>query len=127
MEARFKTRVQECRSQDELAEYLLDCVNIIKDYTTESTEEVSTKQLLNLKVSSRKGVQRQDIYKRYMTEVEGQFDSCPKGQEDHQKPCRGCGAMYMRVFDEVSSDEACSKCGTIEYVLCNELGFKEEQ
>jgi hypothetical protein len=62
-----------------------------------------------------------------MTEVEGQFDTCPKGQEDHQKPCRGCGAMYMRVFDEVSSDEACSQCGTIEYVLCNELGFKEEQ
>jgi hypothetical protein len=127
MEARFNTRVQECKTQDELAEYLLDCVHIIKDYTSEASEEVSTKQLLNLKVASRKGVQRQDIYKRYMTEVEGQFDVCPKGQEDHLKPCRGCGAMYSRVFDDVLSEEACSKCGMIEYILGNELGFKEEQ
>jgi hypothetical protein len=127
MEARFNSRIQECRSQDEMAEYLLDCVHIIKDYTTEASEEVSTKQLLNLKVSSRKGVQRQDIYKRYMTEVEGQFDTCPRGQEEHTKPCVGCGAMYSRIFDDVQSEEACSKCGTIEYVLCNELGFKEEQ
>ena len=127
MEARFNTRVQECTSQDELAEYLLDCVNIIKDYTADASEEVSTKQLLNLKVSSRKGVQRQDIYKRYMNEVEGQFDSCSKGQDDHLKPCKGCGAMYTRVFDEVLSEEACSKCGMIEYILGNEMGFKEEQ
>ena len=127
MEARFNSRVQECKSESELAEYLLDCVHIIKDYTTEASEEASTKQLLNLKVSSRKGVQRQDIYKRYMMEVEGQFDTCPRGQEEHMKPCKGCGAMYSRIFDDVQSEEACSKCGTIEYVLCNELGFKEEQ
>ena len=127
MEARFNERVQECKTEYELAEYLLDCVNIIKDYTAEASEEASTKQFLNLKVSSRKGVQRQDIYKRYMTEVEGQFDTCPKGQDDHLKPCKGCGAMYTRVFDEVASEEACLKCGMIEYILGNEMGFKEEQ
>lgn len=127
MEARFNLRVQECKSESELAEYLLDCLPIIKDYTAETTEEVSTKQLLNFKVATRKGVQRQDIYKRYMNEVEGQFDVCPKGTEDHFKPCKGCGSMYTRIFDEVQSEESCSKCGMIEYVLGNELGFKEEQ
>lgn len=110
-----------------MAEYLLDCLPIIKDYTAETTEEVSTKQLLNFKVATRKGVQRQDIYKRYLNEVEGQFDVCPKGTEDHLKPCKGCGSMYTRIFDEVQSEESCSKCGMIEYVLGNELGFKEEQ
>jgi len=127
MEARFNSRVQECKSEAELAEYLLDCLPIIKDYTAETTEEVSTKQLLNFKVATRKGVQRQDIYKRYMNEVEGQFDAHPKGMEEHLKPCKGCGSMYARIFDEVQSEESCSQCGMIEYVLCNELGFKEEQ
>jgi hypothetical protein len=127
MEARFNLRVQECKSESELAEYLLDCLPIIKDYTAETTEEVSTKQLLNFRVATRKGVQRQDIYKRYMNEVEGQFDVCPKGTEDHLKPCKRCGSMYTRIFDEVQSEESCSKCGMIEYVLGNELGFKEEQ
>jgi hypothetical protein len=127
MEARFNERIQGCTTEAELAEYLLDCVPIIKEYTAEATEEVQTKHVLNLKVAARKGVQRQDIYKRYMTEVEGQFDTCPRGTEDHMKPCRGCGAMFSRIFDDVQSEEACSKCGTIEYVLCNEVGFKEEQ
>ena len=128
MEARFNERVQGCRTEAELAEYLLDCIPIIKEYTSEAAEEVQTKQVLNLKVSSRKGVQRQDIYKRYMTEVEGQVDSTTvRCTEDHMKPCRGCGAMFSRIFDDVQSEEACSKCGMIETVLCNEVGFKEEQ
>jgi hypothetical protein len=127
MEARFNERVQECKSESELAEYLLDCISIIKDYTAEATEEVSTKQMLNFKVSSRKGVQRQDIYKRYMNEVEDQYEAHPKGMDDHLKPCRGCGEMFTKVFDETQSEESCSKCGLIETVLGNELGFKEEQ
>jgi len=127
MEARFNERVQQCKSESELAEYLLDCISIIKDYTAEATEEVSTKQMLNFKVSSRKGVQRQDIYKRYMNEVEDHYDSYPKGLDDHLKPCRSCGEMFTKVFDEAQSEESCSKCGLIETVLGNELGFKEEQ
>jgi hypothetical protein len=127
MEARFNSRVRECKTESELAEYLLDCIPIIKDYTAEAKEEVSTKQMLNFKVSSRKGVQRQDIYKRYMNEVEGEYDYQQKDLEDHMKPCRGCGAMYARVFDDTQSEESCSKCGMIEVVLGCELGFKEEQ
>jgi hypothetical protein len=127
MEARFNERIQGCTTEAELAEYLLDCVPIIKEYTASAPEEVQTKHVLNLKVASRKGIQRQDIYKRYMTEVEGHIDACPRGQEDHMKPCRGCGAMFSRIFDDVQSEEACSNCGVIDTVLCNEVGFKEEQ
>jgi hypothetical protein len=128
MEARFNERVQGCRTEAELAEYLLDCVPIIKEYTSEVSEEVSTKHVLNLKVASRKGVQRQDIYKRYMTEVEGHVDATTaRASEDHLKPCRGCGAMFSRIFDDVQSEESCSNCGVIDTVLCNEVGFKEEQ
>ena len=99
MEARFNERVQECRTEAELAEYLLDCVHIIKEYTSEASEEVSTKHVLNLKVASRKGVQRQDIYKRYMTEVEGHVDSTTaRSTEDpYLKPCRG----WSHVFTDI--------------------------
>jgi hypothetical protein len=127
MEARFNTRINECKTEAELAEYLLDCVPIIKEYTSEAIETVTTQNVVGFKVATRKGVQRQDIYKRYLNEVEGQYDVIPKPQEEHLKPCKGCGAMYTRVFDEVQSEDVCSNCGATEFVLGNELGFKEEQ
>jgi hypothetical protein len=127
MEARFNSKIQECRTEEELAEYLLDCIPIIKEYTSEVSEIVTTQNVLGVKVATRKGVQRQDIYKRYLNEVEGHYDTCPKPQEEHFKPCKGCGAMFSRIFDEVLSEDVCQECGATEFVLGNELGFKEEQ
>jgi hypothetical protein len=127
MEARFNTRINECKTEAELAEYLLDCIPIIKEYTSEAAELVTTQNVVGFKVATRKGIQRQDIFKRYLNEVEGQYDVIPKPQEEHMKPCKGCGAMYTRVFDEVQSEDVCSNCGATEFVLGNELGFKEEQ
>lgn len=127
MEARFSARAGECRTEAELAEYLLDCMPIIKEYTSDVTETVTTQNVLGVKVATRKGLQRQDLYNRYMSEVEGHYETIPKAPEPHLKPCRGCGAMYTKVFDEVASEDICSECGTTEYVLGNELGFKEEQ
>jgi hypothetical protein len=127
MEARYNAKIQECRTEAELAEYLLDCVSIIKEYTTEVAETVTTQNVLGVKMATRKGVQRQDIFNRYMNEVEGVYDAVPKPQEEHLKPCKGCGAMYTRVFDEVLSEDVCQECGATEFVLGNELGFKEEQ
>ena len=66
MEARFNTKIQECRTEAELAEYLLDCIPIIKEYTSEVVETVTTQKVLGVKVATRKGIQRQDIYKRYL-------------------------------------------------------------
>jgi hypothetical protein len=127
MEARYNAKIQECRTEAELAEYLLDCIPIIKEYTSDVVETVTTQNVLGVKLATRKGVQRQDIYKRYLTEVEGQYETCPGVQEGHMTPCKGCGAMFSRVFDEVLSEDVCRECGTSEFVLGNELGFKEEQ
>jgi hypothetical protein len=35
--------------------------------------------------------------------------------------------MYSKVMDEVSSEEICKECGVSEYILGDEVGFKEEQ
>jgi len=127
MEARFAERAKECKTQDELAEYLLDCVPIIKEYTSDAVETVTTQNVLGVKISTRKGLQRQDIYKRYLNEVEGQYDTPVKVREEYLEPCKGCGEKFTRIFDEVLSEDVCSNCGATEFVLGNELGFKEEQ
>ena len=57
-----------------MADFLLNCMPIIREYTSEIVEDVAPAQVLHFKVASRKGVRRQDIYKRYMTEVEGECE-----------------------------------------------------
>jgi hypothetical protein len=78
-------------------------------------------------VSTRKGVQRKDIYRKYLQEVENVYDEIPKAAPPHYNPCAGCGKMHTRLLDEGTSEEVCQECGTSEYVLGEELGFKEEQ
>ena len=127
MEARYEERIKACTTNDELADYLLSCIPIIKEYTAEvSTITGGTKKVANIEVASRKGVQRKDIYKKYLQEVEGACTDTGKS-EAHEKPCSTCGVMYDRVFDEAASEEICRKCGAVEYVLSEEVGFKEEQ
>ena len=127
MEARYEERIKSCNTETELADYLLSCIPIIKEYTAEvSVSSCATKKVANLEVATRKGVQRQDIYKKYLQDVEGTCTAIVK-KEAHQKPCHQCGKMYTRVFDDVTSEEICQECGAVEYVLGEEVGFKEEQ
>jgi hypothetical protein len=130
MEAKFNSRIEECQSQDEMVEYLLSCMPIIREYTagTQADQhEVTTRTVANLTVASRKGVQRKDIYKMYLREVEGEFDAHEPVKQHHDKPCRSCGEYWTRTYDDAQSEEICTKCGATEVILGEELGFKEEQ
>lgn len=129
MEARYDERIRACKSQDELAEYLLSCVSVIKEYTSEvEGSSTTTKKVANLDVSARKGVQRKDIYKKYLQEVEKDFGEAPRAKDEaHDRPCIHCGKIYARIFDESQSEEICMSCGATEYILGEEVGFKEEQ
>ena len=126
MEARYDERIRECKTEKEVAEYILSCVPIIREYTSEVAVKTSTKMVANIEIESRKGVQRNDIYKKYLQEVEGQFETEKTGTY-HVVPCRNCGTEYSRVFDESLSEEICRECGSTEYILGEEVGFKEEQ
>jgi Poxvirus Late Transcription Factor VLTF3 like len=129
MEARYEERIRACASEAELTEYLLSCVPVIKEYTKEVEKTTtSMKKVANLNVVSHKGVQRNDIYKKYLKEVEDGYDDYDsKEKEIHETPCHQCGAMYSRIFDESVSEDICKECGAVEYVLGDEVGFKEEQ
>ena len=56
MEAKFNSRLKECRTEQELADVLLSCVPIIREYTADVDEEQTVHNVLNLKMASRKGV-----------------------------------------------------------------------
>ncbi len=126
MEAKLNSKLQECRTEQELSEFLLSCVPIIREYTADVEEEHTTHNVLNIKVASRKGARRQDTYKRYMIEIEGECVPV-RPHDNYDQPCKGCGAMYKRILDEAQSEEICLECGMSETVMNTELGFKEEQ
>jgi hypothetical protein len=128
MEARYNARIHECKSQEEMVEYLLSCIPVIKEYTMAPDDQTPvTQQVASLKVAGRKGVRRNDIFKKYLNEVEDgneRVDSCPS---PHDLPCRGCGKMYTRITESVTSEEICQACGRADTILGEEVGFKEEQ
>ena len=126
MEARYDERIRNCKSEGEMAEYLLMCIPVIREYTGISAPSVTTKTVANLQVASRKGVQRQDIYNRYLKEVEDE-EYYEKKSEVANDPCQNCGKFYSKIHDDQSSDMICTACGYSEYILSEELGFKEEQ
>ena len=127
MEARYDERIKECKTEEELAQYLLMCVPVIREYTGVTETVTSTKKVANLNIASKRGVQRNDIYKRYLREVEDECEDGPKPEDDEFQPCKGCGKMFTKIHDEQQSDLVCTECGYTEYFMSEELGFKEEQ
>lgn len=129
MEDRYNTRMKECKTETELCDYLLDCMGVIREYSQESTSEpsVQTKNVLGIKVASRKGVQRNDIYKKYLTDVEHENVDTSRPTDINCRPCTKCGAEFSWMVDEIHSDRICTKCGYAEYYLSEEVGYKEEQ
>jgi hypothetical protein len=129
MEARFNTRMNECKTQEEMVSYLLTCVPVIREYTTEEApeEHIETRTVANLKVGTRKGVQRNDIYKKYLRDVEGEGEYNDKERAHHDMPCASCGEFYTRLLEDSLSEEICMNCGASTFVLGDEVGFKEEQ
>jgi hypothetical protein len=129
MEARYEERLRGCQSQDEMAEYLLSCIPIIKEYTTTENADAptETKRVANMTIMSRKGVARNDIYKKYLQEVENDHTDCQIEKEHFMKPCKGCGNFHTKFLDDVLSEEICHVCGVSDFILGDEVGFKEEQ
>ena len=128
MEARYSERLKECKNDEELYKYLLDTVPVIREYSECGTSQVTeTMSVLGIKMSSKKGVQRNDIFKRYMAEVEDEHIDGGKRRDADYMPCKNCNAAHSLIIDETQSERICTQCGYTEYLLGDEVGFKEEQ
>jgi len=129
MEARFHERMNACETDEDRVSFLLSCVPILREYTTVETvpSQTATKKVANLTLSTRKGVQRGEIYKKYLREVEDNYEGTDPVQAFHDRPCAACGEFYTKIHEEAQSEDVCTKCGAAFYILGEEVGFKEEQ
>lgn len=142
MEARFNEKVREYQGaiaaltcarerqlvEDEMYDYMARSASFIREYHQEATSTMGTKTVANIKITSRKGVQRQDIYNSYLAEVEGTHIIVkPNETTRFYSLCNNCGAKFSSIFDEVASEDVCIECGAAVYVQGEEVGFKEEQ
>lgn len=132
MEARYVERIKACTSEEELAEYLLSCIPIIREYTNETEKtETTTTCVANLKIETKKGVQRNDIYKKYLQEVEGTAEySRNRTQNFFYLSCSACGTKSSLTHDDVSGDDICRECGTAVHTGASpfeqEVEFKDQ-
>jgi DNA-directed RNA polymerase subunit F len=129
MEARYAERIKMCRNDEELYEYLLDTVSVMREYIKDEADgpSVETKDVVGLKIKSKTGTRRKDIYNRYLLEVEKEHDKNEKPQNTDFMPCKNCNAKFSFILDEIVADRICKECGYTEYYPTEEVGFKEEQ
>jgi DNA-directed RNA polymerase subunit F len=130
MEARYTEKIKMCKTEDELYEYLLDTVSVLREYLDEDPGEpsVQTKNVVGLKIKSKTGTRRKDIFKKYMAEVEQVHDDLYyKHNTPEMRPCKNCKASCSFILDECVADMICKECGYTEYYQTEEVGFKEEQ
>lgn len=142
MEARFNEKVREYHDaiagasspaekqalEMEMYDYMARTAPFIREYHQETKTEAVTQTVGNIKITSQKGIQRQDIYNSYLAEVEGIHQSVkPRDGLKYFTACENCGAKYSLIFDEVLSEDVCLECGMAEHVQGDEIGFKEEQ
>ena len=127
MEAKFNARIKECANEDEMVRHLLSCVPVIREYTAENEVSVSKERVANLDISRVGGVRRKEIYNKYLKEVEDIHEDPVKPPDIQMTPCRNCGIWGSKYMDDAESSEVCTSCGITEYILGDEVGFKEEQ
>lgn len=129
MEARYSEKIKMCKTDEELYEYLLDTISVLREYSVDdSAVESKTKDVVGLKIKSKTGTRRKDIFKRYMAEVEKVDDEMYyKVKDPKQKPCKVCNSVFKFIVDSSTSDLVCQECGYSEYFQTEEVGFKEEQ
>ena len=131
MEARYNERIaelQECIKhgtcdESELYSYIAQTAPYIKEYYSEKKIE-DTGQTSSLFKSRKTGMQRKDIYQKYLSEVENESIVC-------QAPsviirCEDCGSSNVVKIDE-TSDVVCQECGMALFDLSDEVGYREEQ
>ena len=119
---------EKTRIEADMYEYMALTAPFIKEYHHgEATAEASTKTVAGVQIRSRKGVQREDIFNAYLVQVEGQHDVIKVRCDIPNQVCRGCGVKFSTFFDDVQSEDVCKNCGMTEFVLGEDVGFKEEQ
>ena len=132
--SRYENRVQEFekliesdpvnreRHEQDLYEYMIDCMPFIKEYQNEAATTTTKSTIFNVKIT--KGLQRKEIFENYLCDVEGQTRDVPKATV--RSKCSKCSSSNIFV-NHVMSEVVCGSCGAATYIMSEELTYKEEQ
>lgn len=110
--------------ESEMAEYISRCIPYVRQYTDETTGEVTTDNIFNCKETS--GMQKKDIYTDYLIDVEKKTIDRPI-EKKSRDVCPNCPDSNIFHFHD-SSDLVCDSCGMVlDHLISEELTYKEEQ
>lgn len=117
-------RKMETMDECELNAYIMKCTPYITAYVNcKDDEDVENIPGLGVKVF--KSVQKRRIYNDYLRDVEDQ--EIPQEYTSlSQEMCKKCGCTELAYCD-ASSNSICKSCGTCEFILGEELTYKEER
>ena len=118
------------RIEEEMYEYMTNCVPYLMEYTTPTeTTCIDTQGPFNIKI--KKGIQRKEIYNEYLRDVEGYKggsldDTRQLIRDNSHMRCTRCESSNVFV-DSKESSMVCMDCGVCSHRLGEELSYKEEQ
>lgn len=110
--------------ETEMAQYIMECVPYMTQYTTEELENSTTDNIFNVKET--KGLMRKDIYMDYLVNVEKNGD-IPIEIEKSVDICSVCPYSNIIMVND-TSDLVCDSCGrVVAHSINEELTYREEQ
>ena len=123
--------------ETELNDYTLKCLPFVREYCEFSQSTHEGEPIIDpiFKTVTRKGLQRKEIYEKYMRDVEEYQGSFKRDKSIvnrkresmlHQEVCRNCSSRQI-FQNTVKSDYVCMDCGSCENYLGEELTYQEEQ
>jgi hypothetical protein len=110
-------------------DYMADCLPYLCQYMNDDDDTTEIIGPFNTKI--KKGIQRREIFNEYLKNVEGYKgvlpdSSAPKIRMNDINKCPACNNCNI-YLDSRTSYNVCKDCGLCEYVIGEELSYKEEQ
>ena len=111
--------------ENEMCEYITDCLPYLMRYTKDDT---STQVSGPFDTKIKTGVKRREIYNDYLRNVEDYKGALQSESTKTINIYRCKSGKSLNLFrSQKSSEFICRDCGRCEYVLSEELSYKEEQ
>ena len=109
--------------ENEMSQYIIQCMPYMNQYTIDSKQECSTDNIFNCKETV--GLQRKYIFNDYLIDVEKVNVDRPIVKKSEECPnCIGSTVYHLRD----TSDLVCESCGLIiACLISEELTYREEQ
>jgi ribosomal protein S27E len=133
--SRYKNKVEEwtrlidedpdnkSKYEYEMSQYMISCLPYLNKYTDETEAPTNTDNIFNAKETV--GLQRKDIFRDYLIDIEKQNVSRPREYIVDQ--CKNCVNSNLIHFHD-TSELICDSCGLVVTTLISEeLTYREEQ